>query len=142
MASFGLKGGSALLATLSAVSLSFCVSVSKTQQYGIEVKRGTTVEEKLQIAKSIVTDERFSRLKAQIRERMPGISDAQLAGMGLRWNQTQFRPLSGGEPRTSVIVLVVIQEQAGIDGKAIVETAAAILDPEINGTNGARSTGS
>ena len=139
MASFGLKGGSAVLLALSAVSWSFCVSVSKTQQYGIEVKRGNTIEEKLQIAKSIVTDERLSRLKAQIRERMPGLSDAQLAGMGLRWNQTQFRPVSGGPPSTTVSVLVLMQ---GIDAKTIVETTAAILDPEINGTNGAPSTGS
>ncbi len=73
---------------------------------------------------------------------MPGISDAQLAGMGRRWNQTQFRPLTGGAPGTTVIVLVLIQEQAGIDAKAIVETAAGILDPEIKGTKGVPSTGS
>jgi hypothetical protein len=122
-----------LVVALSPIWLSLCVSVTHAQQYGIEVKRGNNIDEKVQIARAVVTDERLSRLKAQLKERTPGLSTATLNGMGLRWNQTQIRPLNGGEPQTAVFVYVSIPSQQGVDGKAVVEAAARLLEPEING---------
>lgn len=110
--------------------------VTRTQQFAIEVKRGGTVGEKLQIAKSVVTEERLTRLKRELRETSPGLSDAQLARMGLRWNENRFRAFNSGETSTSVTVTVLMEEQSGIDAAAIVKTAAALLDHEINGVAG------
>ena len=63
-----------------------CVGcVTRTQQFTIEVKRGSTAGDKLQIAKS-VEEERLARLKDALKQRQPGLTDAQLARMGLRWN--------------------------------------------------------
>jgi hypothetical protein len=70
---------SLLFVALSTMCLAFCVSVSNAQQYLIEVKRGNTVQDKLLIAKTIVTEERLGRLKPQIKQEMSGLSDVQLA---------------------------------------------------------------
>jgi uncharacterized membrane protein len=43
--------------------------------------------------------------------------------------------LTGGDTRTVVFVYVSIPEQQGVDGKVVVETAARLLEPEINEGN-------
>ena len=119
------------------IGLVLCVGcVTRTQQFAIEVKRGSTVGEKLQIAKRVVTEERLSRLKAELKQRSPGLTDAQLARMGLRWNENYFRSVNTGETTTSVSVIVAMEEQPGVDAAAVVKTAATLLDSEINGASG------
>ena len=119
------------------IGLVLCVGcVTRTQQFAIEVKRGSTVGEKLQIAKSVVTEERLSRLKGELKQRSPGLTDAQLARMGLRWNENYFRSVNTGETTTSVSVIVAMEEQPGVDAAAVVKTAATLLDSEINGASG------
>jgi hypothetical protein len=107
--------------------------VTRTQQFVIEVKRGSTVGEKLQIAKTVVTEERLTRLKGELKQKWPSLTDAQLARMGLRWNENHFRTVNTGETSTSVTVTVALDEQPGIDAASLVKTAAALLDGEING---------
>jgi hypothetical protein len=110
-----------------ALCLSRCVGVTRTQQYGIEVKRGATTKEQLQVAKSVVTQARLDRLKSEIRRQMPAVPDAALERMGLRWNQTTFHPFTSEESRAAVLVLVVMEECPGVDAKAVVEAAAVDL---------------
>jgi hypothetical protein len=127
--------------SLTSVGLSFCVTVAHTEQYGIEVKGGSTIPEKVHIARTVVTEERLNRLKGQIKDRIPTLSNAQLSGMGLTWSQTQIRSLNGGEPETVVFVHVSIPTQPGVDGKVVLETAAHLLEPELNGNIAATSDG-
>lgn len=116
------------------VGMVLCVAcVTRTQQFAIEVKRGYTVGEKLQIAKSVVTEDRLARLKGELKQRWPDLTEVQLARMGLRWNENHFRSLNSGETNTSIIVTVAMEEQPGVDAAAVVKAAATLLDREING---------
>jgi hypothetical protein len=139
MSSMMCRRHSAVAVVLSMLALPRCVGVTRTQQYGIEVKRGATIEHKLEIARSVVTQERLNRLKSQITRQLPAVPDSALERMGLRWNETTFRSFTGGEPRTTVLILISMEEQPGVDAKAVVETAARMLEPEING-GGAAAT--
>jgi hypothetical protein len=105
-----------------------------TRSFGIEVKRGATLEEKLGIAKGIVTEERFAHLKEQLKAKFPSLTEAQLSQMGLQWRENHFTPFGGGQAQTNVLVVVVMVEQPGVDAVAVVQAAADLLEPEINGT--------
>jgi len=113
--------------------------VTRAQQFAIEVTRGATLEERLATAKAAVTDQRLARLKEEVKQTLPGVTDAQLAGMRLRWNENHLRSLSTGATSTSVFVLVILEERAGVDAATVVKTAADVLDRELNGavSNGA-----
>src|SRR5262249_31086046 len=98
----------------------------------LEVGAGGSVEEKLRLAQSIATERRLARLKVQVRERLPNVTDAQLAHMGLRWNRTDFHSFAGNGSRTIVTVAVVLQYDSSFDPKPIIAAATAILEPEVS----------
>ncbi|PYR96822.1 MAG: hypothetical protein DMG12_25460 [Acidobacteria bacterium] len=118
------------------------------------MKAGDTIEEKLRIAQSVVTAERLVRLKAQLKDRVPAVTDEQLAGLGLSWSLIQ----SGGavtvnessvgnneaangagefiglnrKPGNYVIVTVGVQHNSSFDPEPILDAAFLILEPEVN----------
>ena len=107
--------------------------VQNFQQNAIEVKRGQTVEERARWAEAFVTEERFERLKVQLKERLPQLTDTQLSQLGLRWNQTTFQSFTGQGSSTTVTIIVVVGTDGTFDPAPILAAAAAILEPEING---------
>jgi len=94
------------------------------------------VEEKLAIAKAIVTEQRLARLREELKARLPGTTDQQLARLGLRWNETNYQSLSGGGSGTVVTVAVGIQVDGTFDPQPIVSAAVSILEPEMNAPSG------
>jgi Tfp pilus assembly protein PilE len=119
----------ALTSLLVAVLCFACLRASATRSQGIEVKRGSTTEEKLEIAKSVVTQERYARLVQQLRKRFPSMTESQLATFQLRWGEVH----RSGSDEYRVFVTVIIEEQPGVDAAAVVNAAAELLAPEING---------
>ena len=113
-----------------AVLLVACVS----HNYGttIEVRNGASTDDKVRVAKSIATEERLTKLKAQLRERFPALTARQLDGLGLRWNVRHFTPLTGQRPHDRVTVIVLIGYDGSFDPKPIIEAATTILEPEVN----------
>jgi len=105
---------------------------ANTYAKAIEVKHGASTDDKLRIAKSIATEERFARLKAQLRERFPSLTARQLDGLGLRWNVRHFTPLTGQRPHDRVTVIALIEYDGSFDPKPIIEAATKILEPEVN----------
>ncbi|SRR6266404_3660949 len=127
-------GRDAVALALGAIVFPACVT--RTFQHAIEVKRGSTVEEKLAIAKAIVTEQRLARLREELKARLPGTTDQQLARLGLRWNETHYQSLSGGGSGTVVTVAVGIQVDGTFDPQPIVSAAVSILEPEMNAPSG------
>src|SRR6266404_1923026 len=82
-------GRDAVALALGAIVFPACVT--RTFQHAIEVKRGSTVEEKLAIAKAIVTEQRLARLREELKARLPGTTDQQLARLGLRLGLPRLR---------------------------------------------------
>jgi hypothetical protein len=52
---------------------------------------------------------------------------------GVRWTENWAVASDGGKANRSVTITVIMEEPAGADTAAIVETAARILDAEVNG---------
>jgi hypothetical protein len=115
----------------SALIVTAC-TVTKTSQHAIEVKRGSTIAEKVAIAKAVVTEDRVMRLRQELKARVPGVTDQQLARLGLRWNEMHYQSLGDGKSGTTVTVAVGIQIDGSFDPKPILDAAVAILEPEIN----------
>lgn len=131
--------GRSLMLLASTLIVSACTG-TKTSQYAIEVKRGGTIAEKVAIAKAIVTEDRVVRLRQELKARLPGVTDQQLARLGLRWNEIHYQSLGDGKSGTTVTVAVGIQIDGSFDPQPIIDAAVAILEPEIN-SSPASSTG-
>lgn len=112
------------------VALAACVTHRHRRQ--ILVLGDDSVEQKRARAAALVTEQRCALLKTQLKERLPAVNDAQLAGLGLRWSQTYFKSFSGENSRTTVSVMVEMRTDGSFDAEPIVKTAIAILDPELN----------
>jgi hypothetical protein len=107
--------------------------VTRTTQFSFEVKRGASIEEKIERAKELVTEARIARLKIELREKHPDLTEAQLQRIGIRWIDNRPVTPDGSKANRFVTITVIMQEQAGADTAAVVKTAARILDAEING---------
>ena len=59
--------------------------VTRTQQYSFGVRSGTSVEERLEKAKALATEDRLARLKQELKGRHHDLTDAQLSRIGIRW---------------------------------------------------------
>ena len=107
--------------------------VTRTQQYSFEVRSGTTVEERLEKAKAVATEDRLVRLKQELKGRHHDLTDVQLSRIGIRWTDQQAPGGNGGKMDRSVFITVVMEERPGADTGQVVMTAARILAAEING---------
>ena len=119
------------LILLGCLLVSACIT--RNRQYTFEVKRGASIEEKVERSKGLVTESRIARLKVELREKHPDLTNEQLERIGVRWNENWAVTADGGKANRSVTITVIMQEQRGADTAAVVETAARILDAEING---------
>ena len=122
-------GGGSLLCVFMLVS----ACVTQTRQYAFEVKRGASIEDKLNRAKALATETRLADLKVELRQKHADLTDAQLEKIGIRWTENWQVTPEGGKANRIVVITVVMQKQPGADTAAVVETAARILDAEING---------
>jgi hypothetical protein len=107
--------------------------ITRTSQYALEVRRGASIEEKVERAKELVTEARLARLKVELRQKHADLTDAQLERIGVRWVENWQVAADGGKTNRSVTITVIMQEQPGANTAAVVKTAARILDAEING---------
>ncbi len=120
-----------LLAALLGASLA-CV-VARTTKSTIEVRGDRTIEQKLRWVEEHITETRLTRLKAQLMEQIPSITNEQLADMSLGWNETTLQSLTGNGSSKGIIVWVTIQHSKEFDPSTMMTVATAILDTEING---------
>ena len=107
--------------------------VTQTRQYTFEVKRGVTIEERIESAKPVVTNARLQRLKGELKEKYPQLTDGHLDHFGVRWNEHWTVAADGGKANRSVTITVIMEERGGVDTAAVVESAARTLDAEVNG---------
>ena len=128
----GLRGVGAtyLAAAFGVAMLQGCVT--RTYQNAIEVKGNQSIEEKVRWAQSFTTEERLALLKAQLKQRLPSVTDSQLSTLNLKWTETHFKSFTGKGSSSAVTVSVGIQFDSSFDPKSIIATAAEILEPEIN----------
>ena len=109
--------------------------VHYVESHAIEVKVGKSIDERLEIAHSIVTPARLDRLKMEIKGRVSGATDAQLQSLDLKGTNSSVKGLDGTS-RESVLVTVIVQHDNKFDPKPIIKAAIAILEPEVNRTSG------
>lgn len=123
---------SGLLAVMALLLLGDCVNTGYRQV--IEVKRGNSVDEKLQLAKEFATEERLATLKAEIHRILPGTTAQQLSRMALLWNDVRATQADGSVHRRVTITLV-LEERAGVNGADVMRVASELIDRDLNGTS-------
>ena len=106
--------------------------MTRKDQYMIEVKGSDSSDQRIERAKEIVTEQRLQRLKVQLKQRLSTVTDSQLALLGLSWRQMHFASFNGKSSRDAVTVTLTIEHDDSFDGKAILEAARAIIEPEVN----------
>jgi hypothetical protein len=114
---------------IGALALSGCVNTGFRQV--IEVKRGSSIEEKIEIAKSFATEERLAKLKKQIQDGLPGTTDQQLSRMALLWNDVRTTRPDGTLDRT-ITVTVILEERDGVNGPEVMRVASRLVDRDLN----------
>jgi len=107
--------------------------LTRTRNYFLEVKRGATIEERIEHAKTVVNQARFDRLKRELKDRYPDLTVQDLEHFGVKWTENWTIAADGGKTNRSVTIMLVLEERAGLDAAAVVEGAARILDAEVNG---------
>jgi hypothetical protein len=126
----GSVGARYLAAAFAVAILQGCVT--RTYQNAIEVKGNHSLEEKVRWAQSFTTEERLALLKAQLKQRLPSVTDNQLSTLSLKWTETHFKSFTGKGSSSAVTVSVGIQFDSSFDPKPIIGAAAEILESEIN----------
>lgn len=126
--------GRHVLRTATVAVAALCLScTSRTLQFRIEVKGDASVEEKSAVAQALVTQERWDRLKAQLRAEFPQLTESQLdAHLGVRWDVLIHRSFLRKETSKAVVVSVIGHYGEGFDAARVVAAAVRILEPEVN----------
>jgi len=99
-------------------ALAFVVSCSVTysSQDSVEVTGEGTVDEKLNLAREIAAQVWNSGLTIRVHEHFPELTDRQLRGLGIRWNVTTFKPLTGEnlQAQTSVVIQCIFSHNGEV----------------------------
>jgi len=106
--------------------------VRHVESHSILINVGSSIDEKLEIARSIATPARLDLLRQEIKARVPGVTDAQLQGLDLRAARSVFKGFDGSSSE-SVTVTVVVQHDGKFAPEPMIQAAVAILDAEISG---------
>lgn len=107
--------------------------ITRTRQYGFDVTRGATIEDRIANARAVVTEERITRLRNEIKSKYPTLTPLHLEHIGVRWDEHWAVGRNGEKEARSVTITVMMEDRGDVDTAAVVETAARILDAEVNG---------
>jgi hypothetical protein len=98
--------------------------ISNAYVASIEVKRGASVSERLETARRFCTADRLARIREEVKHKLPGVTDTQLSGLTLRWNENLSENI--------VTIIVGMDTRSVNDATRIVDSAAQIIDNEVN----------
>jgi hypothetical protein len=128
--STGLIGGRSLAALMCLALAVGCAP--RSVQYRFEVSGDDSADAKIERVKQIITEERLGRLRSEIKARVPGVSDAEMAGLAIGWVKRVRLGESERHLEPAVIVTIVFRYSRGVDPLPVLKAARAILEPEIN----------
>jgi hypothetical protein len=112
--------------------LSACSSVPSIQD-SVEIRRGESVQEKLQIASAIVNEQTLGRMRVEARRRVPDAADDELRRVSLVVTKTASRA-SRRRPQTiRISVIVSLREPSPERGPKILKTCVQLVDEAISG---------
>lgn len=101
--------------------------ITRTDDYIVQVTRGSSHAENMELALAAATPARLEQLKREIRRVAPHITDEQLRGLSVGWKETT-RGVDGSK---DVIVLLRAQSSLAGSGREVVDVAGEILDREL-----------
>ena len=120
-------------AVTATVLLGACNSVRSIQDT-VEVRRGDTVSEKLEIATAVVNEQGLSKIRAEARRRVPGASVAELQRVSLVVTRIA---ISGKRPTIRISIVVSLREPSPELGSKILQTCVQLVHEAVNGGSAA-----
>ena len=97
--------------------------------FKVEVKAGTSRDEKVALAQAVVLEERLTSLRMELRKRFPNLTEKQAAGIGFGiqvWNS----PKKDGTAR--VYIAIQARHGQGFDPQPVVLAAGEILEANLD----------
>ena len=116
-------------AVTATVLLGACNSVRSIQDT-VEVRRGDTVSEKLEIATAVVNEQGLSKIRAEARRRVPRASVAELQRVSLVVTRIA---ISGKRPTIRISIVVSLREPSPELGSKILQTCFQLVHEAVNG---------
>lgn len=124
----------AALATATATAGCSTSCVTRSFDTVVTVSGDEAADKKVRRVAALATPERLARLKLEVKQRLPQVTDPQLAGLRVMWRETTFLSLLGKGRSTKVILIARVYHDGSFDPKPISRTASAILEAELNGS--------
>ena len=103
----------------------------RTSGYRIEVRSGSNREQKVTLAHSVIAPEKLSVLRAKLKLRIAGLTDAEVQGIsyGVEVWELSSHPKPGDDARVYVSIRAL--HERGFDPEPIVLAAAQLLEAEL-----------
>jgi hypothetical protein len=114
-----------------AVILCACNPLQSIQD-SVEVRRGDSVTEKLEIATAVVNEQSLGKIRVEARRRVPNASEEELRRVALAISQTA---ISGKRPTIRITVIVSLREPTPEMGVKILQTCVQLVNEAVNGGN-------
>ena len=121
--------GCAITATV--MLLGGCTTVPSIQ-HSVEIRRGNTVQEKLERAAAVVNEQTLGKIRAEARRRVPDASDEELRRVALVVTKTVARA-SGKRSTIRIAVIVSLQDPSPEMGSRILQICVQLVDDALNG---------
>ena len=119
------------IVTATVMLLGACSPVRSIQD-SVEVRRGDSVPEKLEIATAVVNEQSLRKIRVEARRRVPDASDEELRRVALVVTKAA---ISGKRPTIRIMVIVSLREPSPEMGSKILQTCVQLVDEAVNGGN-------
>ena len=118
--------------TVSLCLLGACTAIPSIQD-SVDVRRGDSVQEKLDIAAAVVNEQSLRKMRVEARRRIPEASDDELERVAMVVTRIASRA-SGKRPATiRITVIVSLREPSREIGPKILKTCVGLVDDAVNG---------
>ena len=99
-----------------------------TQEKRLIAINGGSINHRIQIAQQYATDETLGTLRARIRTRFPGVTEADVSGLELSWQR-----LVTANDDDAVVVVTFTPRSEKVDAIAIADYCADVVAKELEG---------
>ncbi len=125
-----LRRATTLTVAATLMLLGACRSVPSIQD-SVEIRRGDSVQEKLEIASAVVNEQSLGRMRIEARRRVPDATDDELRRVSLVVTKTTSRASRWRPPTIRITVIVSLREPSPEMGPRILKTCVQLVDEAI-----------
>jgi hypothetical protein len=122
----------ATLVLLTASSIAGC-TFTRTVTASVVVEKGTSVEEKRQIAATVVNEPVLALIRNEIKKREPSTNDGDLHRIALRVRENYAVDRSGKPFPATVDILISVENPSRESGQRVLTICAELIQEALHG---------